>query len=628
MVEATSFEDLVREAFLAPVRSVLIVDDEYPTWEEVLNDRLPEADKNMGLAARSAAKAGKGNSKELLDIISGFRDCDPGLVIDFHDPTPIVVPEETGTALELASHLHQSDLLILDYNLEGDAGGLGGTAARRILKSVLSNRHFNLVVVHTGEEDLEAVKEDCLLSLHNECLQDFPAEFLELVDKFETNELDNFFDATEEKLTDFVKYFSTSDYLEIQKARRAGKSIKEICKDDKGAFDKVTAWWKLIAGEGAEYQATKAFFKCCVLKKFEQAKKQLFSDHAFDDVTWSTGGDKIWLRSAKGFVAFVPKKTDDLLDHLVRALEDWGPTPSRLLASKMRYELNSTGVIFEDAVFKEAEVFARFYEDICQSPSEILFETQVENQQRLKIREHISLHTESMSYLVEDQMVEFAKQIIAVDRTTSGDFKAHYNVNLTSEEARKQANAKYNAYISNLPDKATPTQLDSGHVFRHNGAFWVCATPACDLQPGQTSIAFDGASNELRPFTALRLEEIELAHLEASHINSNTVCFIRHSGTGKPLALGLRNVRDEAAEEAPRVDPSTQKVTWRIFIARKGGVIEDGKLSIRSFSLEGDQVKSVDVDVVVHAKLRYEYALNFIQRVGGSVSRIGLGYVS
>ncbi len=28
------------------------------------------------------------------------------------------------------------------------------------------------------------------------------------------------------------------------------------------------------------------------------------------------------------------------------------------------------------------------------------------------------------------------------------------------------------------------------------------------------------------------------------------------------------------------------------------------------------------------AKLRYEYALNYIQRVGSSVSRIGLGYAA
>jgi CheY-like chemotaxis protein len=156
LAEANNFGDLVNDAFIKPLRSVLIVDDEYPTWEEVLNDRLSDSDQNRTLAQYSASKVKKENSKRLLDIISRFRSCDPGLVIDLHDPMAPAFKED-DTAQGLASHLHQSDLLILDYNLEGEAGRLGGIKAREILKAVLSNNHFNLVVVHTGEEDLEVL---------------------------------------------------------------------------------------------------------------------------------------------------------------------------------------------------------------------------------------------------------------------------------------------------------------------------------------------------------------------------------------------------------------------------------------------------------------------------------------
>jgi len=40
------------------------------------------------------------------------------------------------------------------------------------------------------------------------------------------------------------------------------------------------------------------------------------------------------------------------------------------------------------------------------------------------------------------------------------------------------------------------------------------------------------------------------------------------------------------------------------------------------------KIKSEQKEAQVIAKLRYEYALNYIQRIGVSVSRIGLGYVS
>lgn len=632
MAEANNFGDLVNDAFIKPLRSVLIVDDEYPTWEEVLNDRLSDSDQNRTLAQYSASKVKKENSKRLLDIISRFRSCDPGLVIDLHDPMAPAFKED-DTAQGLASHLHQSDLLILDYNLEGEAGRLGGIKAREILKAVLSNNHFNLVVVHTGEEDLEAIKEDCLLSLQRPCLPGLPDKLLELVVKFEKAELDEFFDGAGEKTGNYTEYFLVSDYLELQRQIQIGMPIKDICRADGGIFDKVLYWWKDIVSDDKGFEKTKFFFKCWVVKKFEEDRAKYFSDKPFFDLTWSSSGAKTWFRSSKGFVAIVKKDTDDLLGHLGQALEDWRPTPSRLLASKLRHALNSTGVTVEDTVFKEAEVFARFYDDICKAPSESLSATQIESQQRLKIREHISLHTESMSHLIEDQLVSFGRQIVSVDQSTGGAFNTHYGVELNSDDARKQANAKYNAYISNLPEKTTPTQLDSGHVFEYNGAFWVCATPACDLQPGQTSIAFDGASSDLRPFTALRLEQIDIQELDASHVNSNSFCFIRHLRTGKPIALGLRKVSSDneildAEEKLPVVDPSSQKVTWRIFVAREGGVIIESKLSISSFSLNGGQITPINSEVVVHAKLRYEYALNFIQRVGGSVSRIGLGYVT
>ncbi|WWL44678.1 hypothetical protein V5O39_30765 [Pseudomonas parakoreensis] len=77
-------------------------------------------------------------------------------------------------------------------------------------------------------------------------------------------------------------------------------------------------------------------------------------------------------------------------------------------------------------------------------------------------------------------------------------------------------------------------------------------------------------------------------------------------------------------------NPAIQKVEWRAFIAQRGGVIESGRLNLLELQLELDglKIKSDTKEVQVVAKLRYEYALNYIQRIGTSVSRIGLGYVA
>ncbi len=68
---------------------------------------------------------------------------------------------------------------------------------------------------------------------------------------------------------------------------------------------------------------------------------------------------------------------------------------------------------------------------------------------------------------------------------------------------------------------------------------------------------------------------------------------------------------------------------WRCFIAhyRQSGNAPLTELELQ-LELDDMKIKSNHKDAIIIAKLRYEYALNYIQRVGTSVSRIGLGYVA
>ena len=63
----------------------------------------------------------------------------------------------------MASHLHQSDLLVLDYELDKTSPG-DCTRAVEILRALITNDHFNLVVVHTNE-DLDTAYTEIILRL-------------------------------------------------------------------------------------------------------------------------------------------------------------------------------------------------------------------------------------------------------------------------------------------------------------------------------------------------------------------------------------------------------------------------------------------------------------------------------
>ena len=180
MVRQDTFESLVREAFIAPLRSVLIVDDQYPTWEEIFNSSITGQEKSELIETRSTMKSWRdpATATEILGLISEFRNQKPGLIIDIHDGVSENAKKKIAgneTPKELADHLHQSDLLILDYNLEGPGAGTGGDTARKILASVLDNQHFNLVVVHTSENLVESMHE-CLRALMPSCTLKFSDE--------------------------------------------------------------------------------------------------------------------------------------------------------------------------------------------------------------------------------------------------------------------------------------------------------------------------------------------------------------------------------------------------------------------------------------------------------------------
>ncbi|MCZ4074950.1 response regulator receiver domain [Agrobacterium sp. LMR679] len=130
--QTINLSSLVKEAFIDPIRSVLIIDDEYPTWEHVFGAGFDHSEK------------GRWKDKEdITALIGQFRQKSKAMTIDIHDG------EDNS---DIGTYLHQSDLLVLDYQLE--KGGKDGARAIGIMKSLFKNRHFNLIVMHTAAEPL------------------------------------------------------------------------------------------------------------------------------------------------------------------------------------------------------------------------------------------------------------------------------------------------------------------------------------------------------------------------------------------------------------------------------------------------------------------------------------------
>lgn len=612
-----SFSELVKEAFIDPLRSVLIVDDQYPTWEDILNDHFDASSQDDTLRKQSEAKNWRKNPADPNSVIEQFRRREPGLVIDIHDGVKPNYKVE-------ASHLHQSDLLVLDYNLEGES--FGGEKARKILQTVLKNQHFNLIVVHTGEDSLDDVMFECLFSMMSSCTSQFNNDFTATLDAL-SERLDEFGDGDDFDRNLLSEKLSPEMYFSL---RRSGSNVRDVQRQFMRSIGEFGALGEWAKSAGLKNKELKDFFYWAI-REFEKPRENMFSVDTFDGLSWKNGSDFKWMRTSKGFVTFVKKGSNDLLLELQNAIESWKPTPSRLISAKYRHELTKAGAVAEDRTLQKKHVFAHFYKDFCSPARQDLTISESDRLRNMKLKAYVARQSEEISFYIEDEVARFGEKIKQIDEKNTGNFSSHYNVDLTVEnsEESREAIRQYNSYVSTLPLKIPDDQLDSGHIFKLDSDWWICATPACDLQPGQTTIGFVGSSSSLRPFTALRLLPINNhSDLTRNHINSGLYCFVEDN-PGNVICLGLQEVEPlESKEKNKEVTIDNGKVIWRMYLALDNGSIVDSRLELSIPKINDDRPVFEQKEARVVSKLRYEYALNYIQKVGVSVSRIGLGYLS
>ena len=137
------YREFIEEAFIQAMRSVLIVDDDYPTYDEILTSGNGDANPK----GPYAQKEWRRQRQRVASLIAGFRRMRPPLLVDIHDGANVSAEAEEAAV----AHLHQCDLLVLDYELDRDRPG-DGRRAIGILRALMANQHFNLVVIYTNEE--------------------------------------------------------------------------------------------------------------------------------------------------------------------------------------------------------------------------------------------------------------------------------------------------------------------------------------------------------------------------------------------------------------------------------------------------------------------------------------------
>lgn len=575
-MDVDHYAKFVDEAFIEPIRSVLIVDDDYPTFEEML------------AGGQASGKEWRNQSDRVKDIIRGFRA--RNLLVDIHDGQNVGLEDE----VKEAEHLHQSDLLVLDYQLDKTKTG-DGSIAINIIRKLMANAHFNLVVMHTSE-DLDAVFQGVILALLTYEPCDLPDEDVFAVDEVlvaTRTRIGNLDDRLNTCLgvAQYIKYrqVGIKAYIALFMKRDAiFNDYQALC--DEAGWDLGTR--KLLL----HYQLSRAA---------EAAKK----DKAVttpSQIAWSGDGVK-WVRSDTVFVAFSSKKVgDEPLAELSAALNAWRPDPSRLYLARLQHEIDEHGTALQAQVLGKKHALAGWYHGMLKAGPEAT---------KSIIKETITRHSERLMNSVVPNVAAFAERLVESERAGDADAicLTHFDVDLTNKAQMLRARCQHNSVVSSKdPDG---WHLTTGHIFRFMENYWVCASPACDMVPSQLSAFRKEIYQERIPFAAIRLQPVTSMETALNKASSSRILFLELDEEIK--AFSFNDVSDDTS--APQ---------WSILFADNLGRRDPETGSVKIIQVEADDkqllVKAHDAEVV--SQLRYEYALNLVQRLGVSMSRIGLDF--
>ena len=587
-MESDHYRAFIEEAFIEPIRSVLIVDDDYPTYDDILG----AGQESGGAAGASANKGWRKDPERIANLIGTFRQMDPPLLVDIHDGANVSADEEVATA----KHLHQCDLLVLDYELDKAKRG-DGTRAIEILRALMSNNHFNLVVIYTVE-DLDTVFDAVRWGLVT------PSDIS--LTEGEVERAEQLIYDAESTLADLGRHLSDSvdseQYFHSRLNKPNAVSTGNQQPQHFGSFH-----------SHADYANLKPEQRKLVLRLLLQRledRNGIKSDSAgrFDRLEWSPNGPN-WIKSDSAFVTFSSKmeSEDDLLSDLKEALFDWRPRPSRLLLTKLRAEIDEHGVAAQGQALSNHHASAYWYHHLLKSTNN--------NDRRWRIAESVSRHSDQLLRSIHCGVERFVSGLIEAEERMGEPkelCKDHFGVDLSNDASAKKAALEHNAFVCSK--EPSGWHLDVGHIFSMSDEFWLCLSPSCDMVPSHIPTWRVDVLGERLPFVGVKLHRVELTKVPKD-ISSNRYLFFRVHDDVSCYSFNHPNGRDSAPQ-------------WQILYAEERGAFAEGSFEFTVSCIKQDEDKLVSQPSTarVIAQLRYEYALNLMQKLGASLTRVGLDF--
>lgn len=597
-----SYRGFIKEVFIDPIRTAVVVDDEYPTLGELLTLNAASKEESVPNSLPAEKQKNTHSVKKIIDFCRAQLPT-PWLV-DVHDgKTPNLEKEQ-----EMAAHFDHTDLLILDYHLDKTSGS---DKSIRILQRLAGNGHFNLVAVYT--QDREGVGNGVHRALVEIALGlAYPDSTLDLDDRvkrYPAKMVSEWEDGTPGIFDQLLDSFDEIAFLRVlENEKRHWQVLKEL--------RELRALSNLLEGIPEDLNITADRLFPYLLFQAQSKYRPRMAAQSFGRVALGTGPEETnWIRTDSLFVTVISKRHDPstIPEKLLTALEAWDPIPHRLIMSKMRSELSLKGGIAESDALRNRHLQAAWLADILAEHAD---------QRQTNVRQDVVRHWESLGGKIWPGVLDFSDRLTDFLAQTNRDTLFgrfdKYGARLEQAEVYLQINS----YVSSKQPEGY--HLSTGHVCR-TGAnakdfqYWLCLTPACDLEPGQG--ADTGWKKRLGTWMPLKIVRLFPANKDVALAEATRGYHIFLAVDGEMQIFGFADPGALQPESVPTL-------RWEQAFAKGQGNFRHGRVVDIATLSATDGLEFQTQEAVVVGQLRYEYAINLLNRLGAHLSRVGLDFRS
>jgi hypothetical protein len=608
MPNSPAYAEAIKRTFRSrALRTVLIIDDQFPTYKNLLE--LSEDELRRF-----------GEPEEAKALYSLFHDN--------HMPCDV---ENEAAELSI-DRVRKSDLIVLDYHLT--PGSQDTTQSIDIIRGLAGTKHFNTVVLYTRERDHYGIWSSLVLGLRRGWVEP-------------TGLLDGTALKTWERLSDEEKLPQDHPADEMIIAYARGATIKEQLKH-------IPALRNQLIGSGFEASdvpsVVTALIHRAVRERFQGDEYVFDGQQQVVVAGFDVNGPK-WVQSQNCFVVILGKQEEDgddvhpaQADRVLRCLDEafvaWQPNILQVLISEIQNILELDALATAQAEFRDSatQVGLSYYlldavksarapdaREHFKAPLSTLIDKLVETL-RHRIGSDADLGALASTLLVEELTEQgWPLEAPRENELLAKVYKAAEKVARPSGEPPTKNDALFalNSFLSTEPFRRD--HLTTGTIFRTPaGEYWVCASPACDMVPRAPAPDqhWTHAMHPLRPMVAALLK-VEEGH--ASVLNT--------APTGRHVFLRGEPNLAFSIGHGPGHQPS-----FEMFFVQNAARVQDddtGRKFFRSARIalvapdeggEGETRLAFDEYVVV-GQLRPAYATKVLQLVGQHLSRIGLDFI-